>query len=469
MMTDYQALLRLCAFEEDEIVSQRHRIEKVFKKLGLGPADMEKAVTRVRENFEIDLMGVRKVLGVWLKELFDVVLAREEGKKLIYFGYPPFQYIGLAIKAATQSTDDFWIGCPEVLLCMTLGQIFGKLTPILEIGEATGLPAGHAMCSLLQIKNGALEKGCIPLPDMSIATSYFCDMGPKADELMQYKYGYPVEYLDGCLDAAWGAWPDLDQETVRYLGAQVNSLFETLKKRFGLNITEDIWNQARVLAGRLYKATNDLNRHLTADPVPLGVADATLITSFPIGCTGVAMDQGAEAIEVLANEVEKRVQDETGVVPKGAPRIFLMFKSVSDPTLNRLFQEVGLAVPLNMALLPPPRIPEPYPYPTLGEKRAEQALYAGTYHSTYGWIKRNSESLKRAEIDGIVYSFPFSCRPLSCNSKLGKLYMEKEIGLPTLLLDMDIYDDRNYSAAALHTRLEAFSEMLTVQKATSQR
>ena len=171
MTAYYDELLTLCAFEPQEIEDQRPRIESTFNRLGLGPTDMDRAVSRVRKSFDIELLGVRKALGVWLKELFDVVLAREEGKRLIYFGYPPFQYIGLVIKAATGSNDDFYIGCPEVVLCQTLGQIFNKLNPILEEGEAKGLAPGHAMCSLLQIKNGALEKGIVPIPDMSLVIS----------------------------------------------------------------------------------------------------------------------------------------------------------------------------------------------------------------------------------------------------------------------------------------------------------
>ncbi len=280
MTAYYDELLTLCAFDQEEIEDQRPRIESAFDKLGLDTTDMERAVTRVQKVFDIELLGVRKALGVWIKELFDVVLAREEGKKLIYFGYPPFQYIGLVIKAATGSKDDFYVGCPEVVLCQTLGQIFNKLNPILEEGEAKGLAPGHAMCSLLQIKNGALEKGILPIPDMSIATSYFCDMGPKADELMQYKYGYPVQYVDSCLDSPWGEWPEFDPEKVHYLGRQVNDLFKSLKDLFGLEINEEIWNNARFLAGRLYLATNQLNQYLIADPVPLGVADSELIINW---------------------------------------------------------------------------------------------------------------------------------------------------------------------------------------------
>lgn len=462
-------LLTLCAFDESEIARQRQRIEKTFQILGLGPVDMDRAVARIHKYFDIELMGVRKALGVWLKELFDVVLAREEGKKIIYFGYPPFQYTGLAIKAAAKQKSDFYIGCPEVVLCLTLGQIFDKIVPVLEAGEATGLPPGHAMCSLLQIKLGALEKGLIPVPDMSIATSYFCDMGPKADELMQRKYGYPIEYVDTCLDAPWGAWPGYDRETVLYLGARVNKLFGTLNDMFGLEINEDTWQQARLVAGKLYMAINELNQHLTADPVPLRVADSQLIFNIPTACTGVAMEEGPEAIEILAKEVGKRVEKEIGVVAKGAPRVVTLLHSFIDPVVNRLIEEVGLAVPINILLLPPPKPAEPYPYLTLGEKRAEQAMFGGVYHSAYGLIKRTTDGLKFAEVDGVIYSYPFNCRPFVCGSKLTKLYIEKEIGLPTLLLEMDLYDSRNYSAASLRTRLEGFAEMLKARKAASQK
>jgi len=466
MTAYYDELLTLCAFDQAEIEDQRGRIESTFTKLGLGPADMERAVSRVEKSFDMELLGVRKALGVWLKELFDVVLARDEGKKLIYFGYPPFQYIGLVIKAATESKGDFYIGCPEVVLCQTLGQIFNKLNPVLEEGEAKGLAPGHAMCSLLQIKNGALEKGFLPIPDMSIATSYFCDMGPEADELMQYKYGYPVQYIDSCLDSRWGEWPAFDPEKVHYLGSQVNDLFKSLKDLFGLEINEEVWNNARFLAGRLYLATNQLNEHLIADPVPLGVADSELIINFPMGCTGIAMEEGAEAVEILAREVGERVEKGIGVVPKHSPRVAIAFQSLIDPVFNQMIGEVGLAVPVVAVLLPPPPTPKSDSYETLtlGEKRAEKAMYSGAYHSSYGLIKRMEESLKFAEVDGMIYNYQFSCRPLACNSKLLKLHIEKERGLPTLLLDMDFYDDRNYSAAALRTRLEAFSEMLKARK-----
>ena len=47
-------------------------------------------------------------------------------------------------------------------MCHTMGQIFYKHTLILEAAEMDGLVPGHAMCSLMQMKHGALAKGMIP-------------------------------------------------------------------------------------------------------------------------------------------------------------------------------------------------------------------------------------------------------------------------------------------------------------------
>lgn len=464
MMNFYDELLNLCAFSEDEISRNRDRIESVFSKLCLVAEDVEAAVVHVKENFDLELEGVRRGLGLWLKELFDMVLARDEGKKIIYFGYPPFQYTGMAIKSAAEDPDGFYIGCPEVVLCQTLGIIFNKLHPVLEAGEEMGLTPGHAMCSLLQIKSGGISTSVIPVPDLSIATSYFCDMGPKTDELLQYRYGYPVKYIDSCMDAGWGEYPDHDPERVHYLGGQLDRLFADLKEMFGLVVDEAAWKKANVSASRLYRAVNELNGFLTADPVPLRAGDLELVLNIPLASTGIAFEEGAEAVEILSKEVGNRVEKGIGVVPKGAPRILLFFQSLSDPTFTRTIEDAGLAIPVVSTLLPPMRAPKPSPYRTIGEKRAEQAMYAGVYHSGYGYMKRFEHGLSFCDVDGVIYNYQFSCRPLVCDGKLAKSFVEKETELPTLLLEMDFYDNRNYSSSSMRTRIEAFAEMLRAKK-----
>ena len=142
MASYYDELLQLCGFEVEEMEEERPRIEQAFHKLGIGPQDMEPAMSWVRQNHDVTLMGVRKLLGAWLKELIDMVLAKEEGKKIVYYGFPTVARPGMLIAA---SARDAYIACPDTILCHTMGQIFNKLTPILEAGEENGLPPGHAL------------------------------------------------------------------------------------------------------------------------------------------------------------------------------------------------------------------------------------------------------------------------------------------------------------------------------------
>jgi benzoyl-CoA reductase/2-hydroxyglutaryl-CoA dehydratase subunit BcrC/BadD/HgdB len=464
-MTYYTEFLKLCEFTDAELENQKQRIERAFDLLELGPNDLEKAEARVRDTFDIKLLGIRKMLGIWMKEAFDLVLAKEEGKTVIYYGFPPFQYIGMAIKAGVKSGDDVYVGCPEIILCNVLGQIFDKINPVLEVGEANGLPPGHALCSLLQIRVGLLEKGMVPIPDFSIATSYLCDTMPKVEEFMQRKYGYPVAYLDNCLDAPWGTYPEYDTETARYLGAHLNNLFAELKEKLGIDVNEETWAKARLVAGDGYNAIGRMNELLTAEPVPLGVVDAQWMFVLTTACTGAAMKEGPAAMHILNDELEERVKNGIGILPKGSPRVLVFFNSQSDASINRLVTKVGLQVPhrmLSMAAVT--KTPEPIPFDTLGEKRAEAAMFNGIYHSTGGWIKRNVDALKDANVDGIIMSYPFSCRPIAMFSQIQKAEIEKATGLPVLMVEMDIYDNRNFSKEGILTRLEAFAEMLKAKK-----
>jgi hypothetical protein len=86
----YDKLFGLCGFESAEIEEERSRIEATFEKLTIGPEDMDQAETRVRQYHDVSLEGVRKLLGAWLKELIDLVLARKRGKKLSIMGFPRF-------------------------------------------------------------------------------------------------------------------------------------------------------------------------------------------------------------------------------------------------------------------------------------------------------------------------------------------------------------------------------------------
>ena len=466
MAGPYDELLIICGFEVDEIEEQKPRIDEVFRRLGIRPEEMVEAEQRVREQHDVALKGVRMLLRAWLLELFDLILAREEGRKLLYYAYPNIQGPGMAIRAA--SPDDLWVGCPDVVLCHTLGQIFDKLNPILEAGEARGLPPGHAMCSLQQIRNGGLALDIIPFPDMTTGSSYSCDIASKTDELMQEIYDYPAVYVDGSMDSRWGEYPDYDPERVTYLGAQLDKLFDAVQDILGVEVTQKSWEEAYSASRRIFSAIGRLTGLMTADPIPVGSVETGLALNLAAACTGVAMMEGPEAVRTLCDDVQERVERGEGIMEKGAPRIMNFVQPFSDPEVTHMFERAGLALGASITTVRPNKDAGPsLTVNTLGEELAAKAIRGGAYHSNYGFLKRFEEAAKVLKIDGVVYGYQFSCRPLAQCSQLFKQYIEEETGIPVLPLEMDYYESRSYGPEALKTRVEAFAEMLKARKAAA--
>jgi len=458
----YDKLLGLCSFSTKEIDSLKPRLEKAFEKLGLNRQDFSRAEERVATQHDLELVGVRKILRAWLLDLLDLVLSREEGKKVVYYGYPSIQGPGMTIKAA--SNINLYIGCPDVVLCHTLGQIFDKITPLLEAAEKSGLPPGHGLCSLQQVRNGALALGIIPVPDLVTGSSYFCDMGSKADELLHEIYGHPAIYVDGIMDSAWGEYPQWLPERLKFLGAQIDKLYATVNDVLGIKVTQQSSEKAMQISRRFFKALGRLTKLMMADPMPVSGVESGMALNLAAASTGVSMTDGAEAIETLCDEVQARVDKSQGILEKGAPRVLNFIQPFSDPSITHMMEKAGLALSSSLVTVPPPKRDPSIQINTLGEDRAEAAL-RDVYHSGYGLAKRFEDAARLVNIDGVLWGYLFNCRPLAQYSHLVKQWVEKNAGIPTLSLEMDIYDSRSYGPEALKTRVEAFAEMLRARKA----
>jgi len=459
----YDTLLELCGFEDGEIDSERPRIEKVFQRLELGPADMERAESWTRQNHDVELLGVRKILRLWLKELIDLVLAREEGKKLVYYGFPTIPGPAATIAAAS---DEVYCTCPDVVLCHTLGQIFNKLGPVLEAGEENGLPPGHGLCSLQQVRVGGMAKGIIPVPDLVLTSSYFCDMGSKTDELLHERYGHAAVYVDGSMDSRWGEFPEYLPERVEFLGGQLEKVFEGVREVLGVEITEKARSEGASRNRDLMGALRELVALMDeGDPQPISVVMLDLAQRLTTGSAGRRMlTEGAQAIALLNQGVKERVDKGIGVVEKGAPRVVVFISHFSDPSIIRMVENCGLSIPRTHIAAGSAKYRGAATFIS-GEILAKEEMARGGYHGAYGAIKRVAEATREANLDGVIWNYLFNCRPLALYGELLKRFVEKETGIPVLALEFDLADSRTYSAGALRTRVETFAEMLRARKA----
>jgi benzoyl-CoA reductase/2-hydroxyglutaryl-CoA dehydratase subunit BcrC/BadD/HgdB len=459
----YDELLTLCGFEEKEIEEERPRIEKAFERLGIVPEDMDTADHWVRQNHDVTLKGVRKLLGAWLKELIDMVLAKDEGKKIVYYGFPAILGPGMILGA---SSKNVFVSAPDMVLDHTMGQIFNKLTPILEAGEANGLPPGHALCSLWQAKIGGIALGMVPVPDLALASSYYCDMGSKADDLVTALYGIPIAYIDGVMDSPWGAFPEYLPERVHYLGGQINQALKMAEEVLGIEIAPDAWErsqkESRIFRDNLVR----LVELMKADPVPISIAELELLETIASSSTGRGMREGIKAMDILIREMEIRVKEGIGVSEKGAPRVMLRAGHTSDPRITHLAEEAGLAVPLTFIFgsLGGVKVKPKGNHNTPGEIIADYEMSGGYYYGTEAQIQFYEKAAELMKLDGFIATYIYNCRPVATISHPQKRYLEEKTGLPVLSLEIDNFDSRAYSADSLRTKVETFAYMLKEKK-----
>ncbi|RJP94855.1 MAG: 2-hydroxyacyl-CoA dehydratase [Desulfobacteraceae bacterium] len=70
-------------------------------------------------------------------------------------------------------------------------------------------------------------------------------------------------------------------------------------------------------------------------------------------------------------------------------------------------------------------------------------------------------------IDGVIFHRNKSCVPITLGQMEIKRELEYQLGIPSVIIDADHMDDRNFSVAQFQTRADAFMEMLLNKKMNS--
>jgi len=313
-----------------------------------------------------------------------------------------------------------------------------------------------------------MAKGIIPVPDMVLTSSYYCDMGSKTDELLHERYGHPAAYVDGSMDSRWGEFPSYLPERVDFLGGQIEKALDRVKDILGVEVTEEARYEGASRSREVFGALSELVELMKkADPQPISIVTVELVRRLTNGSASRRiMIDGPKAIAILNQEVKERVDKGIGVVEKGAPRTMIFVGHFSDPSIMRMIENSGLSVPVTLLAFLAAKALKATPFIS-GEILAEVEMGRGTFHSAYGLAKQAAGAAQDSNVDGVIWNYLFHCRPLSLPSHLLKHFIEKETGIPVLSLEFDLADSRSYSAEALRTRVETFADMLRAKKASA--
>jgi benzoyl-CoA reductase/2-hydroxyglutaryl-CoA dehydratase subunit BcrC/BadD/HgdB len=456
--------LNLIGIEGEELNKEVPRLEKAFGILRIVPEDIGRAKERVSRIFSMELRGMRKIWGIAVKELVDLILAKEEGKKVAYGSYPPLSEL---LVAGSLASEDIYCSPAEAVVDMVLSPMFGpdKVVPILETAERHGLAPNLAACSFLKTRLGAIVNGIVPIPDLLLSFCFLCDQTPKTDEVLHDLYGVPVAYVDNIFEDNGHGWPeDISQERVEYFANEIRCCAEKFSQVMEHELTEEKVREAVALNANVFRAAADLREFMKADPVPLSQSDFMMISRAVYSATRRGSLEGIEALTILSEEVKKRVNEGVGPVAKGAPRVLLTNAPMDPSPLVTVIEGLGLAIPAT-SLASAPTKGTPRSYDSIWEHIAYTLMRRrGAYHSSWGWILQLKELASVWNVDGLIIFVHLPCRQYELFPLKAKEVIKKEIGIPVVIIEGDYVDLRDYNAQQTQTRLETFAELLKGRK-----
>jgi benzoyl-CoA reductase/2-hydroxyglutaryl-CoA dehydratase subunit BcrC/BadD/HgdB len=452
----YDRLLWLCGYEPEGVEAERVRIEKAFEKLDITPEDIERAEQWIKKHCDVELKSIRKFLGIQLKGIIDLILAKEERDKIVYADRPSFFQV---LNAMAMVSQKIYVNTPDSVVA-DVGMFFGigKLSPFLEAAEGDLLPAGSAFCAGIQAKLGGLIKRVIPVPDLLVSSGFVCDQAPKVDEFISWRYNIPVAYVDCAHGEKEDEWPHPSEKRVKYLAEQGRVALELFREVTGYTITEDVAKKADLRVADLALRRQRIFDLLKSVPYVLtgyhNISMVTRVSSTGVNTTTLYGDLEG-ILDLLYSELKERAEIiEKKVVLKDAPRVGIY--GLLDASVTSLMENAGLKlVDLRLSTTKSERTALNR-YQDFWERSAERMLS----YCSRKFARRIVQLCKEEELDSLVLNYVIGCRDLCITPFKIRDLVTKELNIPVLMLEVNLCDTRDYSPETMKGRVEAFTEVV---------
>ena len=308
-------------------------------------------------------------------------------------------------------------------------------------------------CSFYRCAMGLTIEGLLPRPDIIISTSYLCDGSVKFFHNISKFYGCEYYLLDV---------PYHNTENARkYLASQLEELASVIVKKQKKSLDLDKLVNALRLSNEAREYMLKINGLRRAVPCPLSGSNA-LGYVLDMQFFGFGSEAGVRFFKTLYEELRAMVESGQGAVDEEKYRL-LWLHHIRPYYPNKIIshlEEMGASVCFgesNHVYWEP--LDEANPFESLATKMLS--------NPSGGALERRSdltlELVDRYKIDGVIHFSHWGCRQ-SCGGEYVIRDLMRKKGIPTLILNGDGADSRNYSEEQTKIRLDAFLEMLEAKR-----
>lgn len=301
-----------------------------------------------------------------------------------------------------------------------------------------------------------------PRPDFMVGLGCMCDSLSKSGAVMAEKLGLPFFLLDAPrgLKITPEGEQVVEQEYIEYYADQYHELASFLEGLTGRPLDEDKLAETCRQANRALDLWEEISQLRRISPCPMGALDEAVSLFVPMALLGT--EEAVEFLESVKEEVQERVARGQGVVEVERRRLLILGGPAwwYDLGLFNAFEELG-AVPVKHELdvgWAAGRLDPADPARSWAERLIRNY---GTIDLLSARIAHVRRLIADYRADGLVIFSHWGCRVLSGQNLAIKETIYRELGLPTLILDGDLADDRHRASRQQdQDKIEQFVEML---------
>jgi len=316
----------------------------------------------------------------------------------------------------------------------------------------------YSRCVLGSIFGGEkdLPEGGLPKPDFLVTTTCACGTHLKWFQVASRRFGVPLFLLDVPYNISGADSDNLDPSHVEFYVSQLRELVDFLEKHTGKSLDEDELRETVALSNRTSELWMEIQSFRRAVPAPMDARDAFSAVFFMLCIPGTRM--AVDFYEKLRDEVKERVENGVGVVED--ERFRLVWDNLPLWFNLKIFEYLnGLGAVV---------VAETFSHVWAGSLDSSKPLesLAMKYLPNFA----NSSVDRKIDVvlnlvrdfsaDGVVLATNWGCRMMSIGETIVRDVVYSRLGVPSLIIDVDSSDWRNYNEAQVMDKLETFLETL---------
>ncbi|MBN1531061.1 MAG: 2-hydroxyacyl-CoA dehydratase [Spirochaetes bacterium] len=309
------------------------------------------------------------------------------------------------------------------------------------------------------MKQGGGPLGGLPEPDIIISPGAGCIPVMKIFHILEERFPDAKVFR---ADLPQVAVEDIQEDHLRYAVDEIRRLIDFLAETTGRRLDYDRLEEVVILSDRACELWDEIMAFRKSIPTPFSAAEIGIMF---VMVTRQGTRTAVDYLTRVRDEVRERSRAGIGVIENERVRLFWdnIPPWFNMGLLNYFEGAGGVMVAETYSAAWSLRLNVKNPIEALAMK----SLMSYPMVSCVS-IKKRKEMVLRAcrdyHIDGAILHSNKSCHPITLGQMDIKRALENELGIPSLVIDGDHMDERNFSLAQFQTRADAFMEMLLSKK-----